>query len=489
MIRNTETKSHSRNLYIVLSLIWAAAAVVLWSWFLAWTSRRLLTSLFLLTLLLVAIWRSIGIPEDSLATVGKKPTWRMWAVIFLASIVLLAITAQPSLERLGLLAALSLASFMVGCLAGFLFTSYGEEKETVGKVKDWLIGGITGLTITQASSIKSLLGKFAFDDSPHAFAVVAGIAILYVGVGFFFMFLERELVVNIWLAAGRAERGRFENTEQVGQITLRLIQALPPEILSGIADADELVYNKEKKEEAREQIFSPGVNTFLDQADEASKTGADMGWDVVSKVSYLRYYRIYFSADEPSRLADAERARQWILRALNINPLHVDLTAKYADTLGLLESAHAAINVLLRLERWPSAPAYVRQWLGYYLLKLPGREDEAIRFSKEYLQQFPDDTSTPFNLARAYARKYNAELRESGKHSAPHSENRKHALEYLEKGLCISPDYMAWFKKKWLPENPDEGPDWKVLRDDEEFKKLIDSYDPDSKHHKGKITN
>jgi hypothetical protein len=93
---------------------------------------------------------------------------------------------------------------MVGCLVGFLFTSYGQEEATVGKVRDWLVGGLTGLTIAEASNIKSLLGAFAIDSSTQEFAVVVSVAVLYTGLGFFFMFIERELILNVCLAQSRA---------------------------------------------------------------------------------------------------------------------------------------------------------------------------------------------------------------------------------------------------------------------------------------------
>jgi tetratricopeptide (TPR) repeat protein len=493
MTRHAETDSRYRNLrrgdYITLVLIWVAAAGALWSWFGGWTSPRLWTSLSALTLLLVvAVWRYVNIPAHAPAATGTKPTSTTWTVVFLASLVLWAVTAQLSLERLVLLVSLSLASFMVGCLIGFLFTSYDQEKETVGKVKDWLIGGITALTITQAKSIKPLLQNFDVNNNPQEFALVVAMAVVYVGVGFFFMFFERELVINIALAAGRAERGRLEGTEDAGHVTLQLIQALSPTVLSGIQDVSDLDLDIEWVRALRTQLSSDEVTTFLKQADDAVKTGAPIDWDVTSKVANLHYYKTYFAADDGSRTAEAEPARQWILRALNINPLYADLTAKYADILDLLGRTNETVDILMRLERSPDAPAYVRQWLGYYLLQLDGHhghEDESIRFSNEYHRHFPDDTDAFFNLARAYVRKYNAELQETGKHSATHSENYKHALAYLDRGLRANRDYFPTFKKKWLSEKPD-GPDWKVLRDDPGFKEIVDRYDPDSKHHKEK---
>ena len=141
----------------------------------------------------------------------KKPkfpwTTATWLTIAIVSVVLWIIASQGSLERGVLLVGLSLASFMIGCLVGFLFTSYGEEIGTVGKVRDWLIGGIAGLTIANATALKALLGKFAVGPNPSEFPLMASAAIFYVGLGFFFMFFQRELILNVVLAEKRSERG------------------------------------------------------------------------------------------------------------------------------------------------------------------------------------------------------------------------------------------------------------------------------------------
>src|SRR5438552_11377766 len=131
----------------------------------------------------------------------------LWILIFLLSLLFWRIVGQGVFLRTVLVAALSLASFMVGCLIGFLFTSYGEESATVGKVRDWLIGGITGLTIAKASSITAVLTKFqathSGDPSSWEFGLVLSAAIIYASLGFFFMFFQRELVLNVLLAQGR----------------------------------------------------------------------------------------------------------------------------------------------------------------------------------------------------------------------------------------------------------------------------------------------
>lgn len=150
----------------------------------------------------------------------KSPTERTrhhwgiftWTLIGTASVYAWIFVGQRSQLRIVLVAGVSLSSFMVGCLGGFLFTSYGEESATVGKVRDWLIGGLTGLTIAKASQIKALLLTFAAGPGPSEFAIVAGAATVYAILGFFLMFFQRELILNVLLAEGRAERLKLEGT-------------------------------------------------------------------------------------------------------------------------------------------------------------------------------------------------------------------------------------------------------------------------------------
>ena len=452
--------------------VWLTAAivVVIWWGLSALNSRWWLISLLALSVLLVGSRWLLRGSADHPETSNKSSSWRLWAATFLGSLVWLAFAAQHSLLRLVLILGLGLASFMVGCLVGFLFTSYGQEKDTIGKVRDWLVGGITGLTIAEAANIKTLLWNFSLTDTPQDFALVVSVAILYASVGFFFMFLERELFLNPWLAASRAERGRLEGIEPAGQAALKLLQALPASILSGVHDVGEVVDDDQEKE-LRKSLFSPDVTKFLSDAEEAAKSGATVDWDVTSKVAYLRYYMTYFG-DEKERKSEADLASQWILRALNIIPLHVDLNAKYADVLDLLDKTAEAVSILKRIERTPDAPAYIREWLGYYLLRLEGKEHESIHYSMEYHKQFPEETDSFFNIARAHARKYCEELKSDDKTSLPHSPNRKEALDFLRKALHAQPEYRKTFQEKWTSDKS-ESNDWKCMLQDAEFRELV----------------
>src|SRR5579863_2067723 len=153
--------------------------------------------------------------NNSMPAEDKNPwTTPTWMAIGAVSIIWWAVAAQYCLWRFVLLAGLSLAAFMVGCLVGFVFTSYGEEASTVGKVRDWLIGGITGLTIAKAGAIKGLRLTFAAGPGPKEFALAASAAIVYSGLGFLFMFFQRELILNVMLAQSRAERGKLEGSKE-----------------------------------------------------------------------------------------------------------------------------------------------------------------------------------------------------------------------------------------------------------------------------------
>ena len=129
---------------------------------------------------------------------------KTWLALAAVSVIWWFIASEGSLTRGVLLVWLSFAAFMVGALAGFLFSSYGEENTgTLGKVRDWLVGGLTTITIVKAQSIggsiKTLLTVFAAGAGPIEFAFTAGASIFYAGLGFFFMYFYRELILNILL--------------------------------------------------------------------------------------------------------------------------------------------------------------------------------------------------------------------------------------------------------------------------------------------------
>jgi len=218
-------------------------------------------------------------------TVEKKHFWQkypnttLWSFIAFMMICWLWSAGEGSKQRFILLVSLALASFMVGSLAGFLLTSYGEETGTVGKVRDWLVGGITGLTIAKFGMVKAVLLTFAAGPGPAEFALAFSTATVGVTLGFFFMFFQRELIFNVLLAQRRAERGRVEGTREAGQVMQRFLLALPASILSGVDDIDEILeFRNREAQKLREMLYSQDVQHFVEGADEALKSGAALDW-------------------------------------------------------------------------------------------------------------------------------------------------------------------------------------------------------------------
>ncbi len=195
-----------------------------------------------------------------------------WILVLCLSVVWWWWAGKGCRHRLVMISVVSLASFAVGCIAGFLFSSYGEEAGTVGKVRDWLVAGISGLTFAQVidkdSALKHILLAFASGPGPNEYALVVGSAVLFMVLGFFFMFLQRELFLNVELAQTRVIRRRLEESKEAGQVTQRLLIQLPPSLLSGVDDINEIVQvNKALSESLQRLLFSDEVNKFLQEAE------------------------------------------------------------------------------------------------------------------------------------------------------------------------------------------------------------------------------
>lgn len=409
--------------------------------------------------------------ESGVTDSKRKFAWsetKTWAVIAVLSIIWWLVVAHRDWQRFVLTASVSLASFIIGSLAGFLFTSYGEETSTVGKVRDWLIGAITGLTIAKATGIKSLLVLFAAGPGPTEYAFVVANAIMYSGIGFYFMFFQRELIFNVLLAQTRAERLKLEGSQQVTTVLQQLLVKLPVSVLSGIEYLDETDLDASESQELRELLYSDDVEKFLTQAESAARSG-QLDWDIASKTANIHYYRSYFA--EKNRSAEIKRATEWVLRALNMNPFYADLTMKYADLLASDEDYEGAAAILERMLPEPQTPMVVRQWIGFYLRYVPQRLDDSITYSKQYHQWFQAETDSLFNIAYALAGKYKEELRKEQLSENLESENRKEALSILKEALADQPQMVRIIESRWLT----PGRPFAVLAKDPEFVAILTS--------------
>jgi len=345
---------------------------------------------------------------------------------------------------------------MFGCLIGFLFSSYDEEAATIGKVRDLFTGGITGITLVKFRSIEGLLLTFASGPGPQAFALTVAVAVVYSVCGFFAMFLQRELFLNLSLAASRKRRGLLTGGKVAGAVARELLVNAPLNLLLGQMCADDLIgdANKAEREKAFKVLESDEIKEYLKQAETATKEGSLLDWDVVSKVAALQYYLVY-AVDSTKRDGQLDLAMDWLTRALIMCPRHPDFEIKLADVLNEKGKNQDAIDLLRIVMTNPQAPVYAMQWLAVYLLAKPGREEESIRLSQKYFEIFPDEYISYFNLARAYASLYN-ELSASpavATDSAVASkldEYRKLTIDNMRKGLAAEPADRLQSSKDWV---------------------------------------
>jgi tetratricopeptide (TPR) repeat protein len=395
---------------------------------------------------------------------AKSVPW----IIVSAVLVWVAVAGRHHWWRASLLTGLAAASFVVGALVGFIFTTYDEESSTIGKIKDWLIGSLATLTLVKFTSLKPILLSFAIRSTSAEFAFALSVAVVFSGLGFFFMFFGRELLFNVPLARKRAERTRIE-THQAGIVTIQLLSALPSSILIGIDDVDDLLKSRSAEaEKLKKSLDSPDVQTFIEQSEAAVRDALPLDWDVVSKNAYLQYYRTYFT-DSDQKIGQANLALEWILRALVINPDHIDLTIKRADILAILERNRETVLLLEKLHALPECPIFVEQWLGFYLLYLPGREDDSIRHSSSYLIRFPDSNETSRNLACAYARKLCREPKAVSGSLDQDAASYKCAIEHLRRVVHDNPGYCETIRSKWISNN---GP-FSCFEKDDIFREIV----------------
>jgi tetratricopeptide (TPR) repeat protein len=397
-----------------------------------------------------------------------------WSIIGVASLIWWGFESDGCLQRFILAAGMSLAAFMAGSLIGFLFSSHDEEADTIGKVRDWVIGGITTLSIAKASAIKATITTFAAGEGSNEYAIAFGGAVAYAALGFLFMYFLRELYYNPRLAISRRERGIIEGTRTVDQVVKTFQVKLSPEILTGGSSVDDITNdaNKQAAKELGDKLSSPEVKAFLEQADTALADCSGLDWDVISKVAYIHYYRTYFENDS-DKLTEARLALDWIQRALLLNPHHADLTTKYADMLAVTQDFAGAVSILERMLHQPDAPLVVRQWLGYYLLYVPKRLADSVRYSQEFRQLVGENTDTLFNLACAYAQAYcEGADAEPGLDWATTHEN---ALSYLRQALAKEPDYVSVVYPKWTT----AGESFECFAQDKEFLAIVTPKAPD----------
>lgn len=342
--------------------------------------------------------------------------------------------------------AASLAAFAVGTVAGFLFSSYGDEKESVGKVREWLVGGITALTVAEVAkgseNVKGLLIIFVPKACPDDFGIIAGMTVVFFVGGFFLMFLNRELVLNVLLAKSRAMRKSIEEKGEAANQAL--VEAL------GRMAAEETWETGVQQEPL---VRDPSVQEFLDLVERNIEKGEGVRLHDIKKAATL-----YSLSGQNAKLVK-------FLEQVRIQyPRDPDILAMYARACSEVGNRRKAIEALQQFKQKVRGPHQLDKVLGFHLLwseDVPGLK-ASVEHTSSYLTLFPNDDGALFNLACAYAQLYEKTGEE---------QYEKLALEKLEAAITANP---VWKQRARELTAPGEG-DFASLRDKETFKKLVEN--------------
>lgn len=373
------------------------------------------------------------------------------------------------------------AAFLVGSLVGFLLSLAGDETGADGpfaKIRDAMvavIAGITGVGLAKIKTITVALGSIpVMKDQAANGRFVPLLVVIYLGLGFYFMYFLRRFVLNSALVASEAELARLQLA--AGDVVAELSSKLPERLFLGhdlIEDISSV--DSGLREQLEEELQQPDVQAFLDACEEYLEKSTPLRFSTITKAASLYYYRSYYEKDTQKKLNLQQDALDWLDRAIGMDPADTTLSVRKADILYAQGQFRTAATILENLNNNPEAAQYVTEWLGLYLLFVPNRIEDAIRFSKDYFTRFPGDASSPYNAARGYAELYRQERDGTGGAAIPASTNRLGSLHYLSQSIALDPTGRDWARDESVPNptNPHTNRQWFLgLADDADFKAL-----------------
>jgi tetratricopeptide (TPR) repeat protein len=289
------------------------------------------------------------------------------------------------------------AALLIGVLLGFLFgiprTLQGDvpDKATrtyqvntnLEQISDWLTKIIVGVTLIDLRTIPGHLMEISEYLAPalgggRRAEAMAGGSILYFSVaGFFFGYLGTRL----YLASAIPWADEESN---IGPLIARAKQAVA---------RDNIPPRLPNQPDASTPRPAPEVQQLVQYTDATSVDAARLR-PADARTIALSYYLN----------GDYDKAVKFFDRANDKITNDPTFTMKHAISLAQSGEHDRAIRLLDELAEEGLGKPEVHQLLGYYLLSMPQRLDDAVRHNLAYLQANPDDGSAHLNLAAAYDR-------------------------------------------------------------------------------------
>lgn len=381
------------RLLIAGSLVVLASGVALGVAFSTWRAAPAgvaNTSAALWTLGLVGLL--ISAMKSSVMGPGGNAEWGETVTMWTLLIVLWWTVASGfDLERGAVLGGAGFVAGVAGMALGFLTTAFGSENASlIGKARDWVVGGLAGVTLTavlsNASSMKAAFAALCQANQPILPAIQAGNMALLGFLGFFAMFTLRELYLNPSLADAR--RKLADVKEELSKV--------PIEPASDLQVATERPLKISAKPEERRAALATV------QRVEAS----GLNKDSLDPESQLRLAKVLMTAGNYVAAADTlDRTLSGTLEeAISAahNPsaalrLYSELAS--ADKDGSMGLHRRAADQFIRFSR--SVGPAAEHFAGYHLLWVPDRIRESLDRSQRYLKNEPDSPGTLFNVACA----------------------------------------------------------------------------------------
>ncbi len=364
----------------------------------------------------------------------------LFALVLMTSIGVVAIASyalrqQTPAGTLGSLVLLGGAALVIGALVGFLFgiprTLQGDVADktkrtyqvntNLEQISDWLTKIIVGLTLVNLREIPGQIMNMstyfapAFGGGRSAEVLSGSAAVYFAVIGFFWGYLGTRLYLAgaiPWAddagnvsAVLDAARGAAESASTQDPMT-------PPSI--GVA--------------ASASDAAPELKRVVRAADATRPDPSVLARDDARTIA-LSYYASgrfkdavpYFDVADTDPSADPQFALHHAVALAE--------SGRYDRAVGLLE----------RLAREKKGLPHVYQLLGYYMLWLPDRLTDALRYSQEYLiATGVDDAGTYLNMACAHA-DLCAQLLDSDPRAS--SIQRDMAVSDLKRAIAIDPRY------------------------------------------------
>lgn len=283
--------------------------------------------------------------------------------------------------------AITAFSFSLGCLLGFFIGSTEEEKEGVGKIRDVILGGITGAALVslhgKATEAYRFLEQFAptvgGSARPVDVASVIGMATAYSVFGFILGYLNREFWLN----------PRIRDIRRVAALAKKV------EATTSATDSVENVGTKATAAEQLEIAATPETKEVASIVADRALTPQEIPASALVPTAKALY-----------RSGKYDEAIRYYRQALNTVPDDAEAGIGLATALGRRGQHREAVSVLRSMIDQGVGLPLAYKLVGYHMLWVPELLQESPRFTVEYQKQVPADSGAYLNLACAYAQLY-----------------------------------------------------------------------------------